>query len=150
MQFQSIMDYVQALFSFFIAPLFGTVVIGMLWKRATPAGGFWGLLSGTCCAIGMWLWVHFNPAALQYIALSADAKPMAENMYRALWSWIVCVGVTLIVSFLTRPKPEAELKGLVYGCTELPSEGHLHLYQRPIFWAGVVAVVFVALQVIFW
>ncbi len=45
MQFKSIMDYVQALFSFFIAPLFGTVLLGMLWKRATPAGGFWGLLA---------------------------------------------------------------------------------------------------------
>ncbi len=44
MQFASIMDYVQALFSFFIAPLFGTVVLGMLWKRATGPGGFWGLL----------------------------------------------------------------------------------------------------------
>src|SRR5262249_38270582 len=33
MQFLSIMDYVQALFSFFIAPLFGTVLLGMLWKR---------------------------------------------------------------------------------------------------------------------
>ena len=54
MQFKSIMDYVQALFSFFIAPLFGTVVLGMLWKRITPAGGFWGLLAGTVSSIGMW------------------------------------------------------------------------------------------------
>src|SRR5438552_14429465 len=53
MQFKSIMDYVQALFSFFIAPLFGTVLLGMLWKRATPAGGFWGLLAGTLSSIGM-------------------------------------------------------------------------------------------------
>ena len=36
MSFASIMDYVQALFSFFIAPLFGTVLLGMLWKRASP------------------------------------------------------------------------------------------------------------------
>ncbi|HXC95222.1 MAG TPA: sodium:solute symporter family protein, partial [Edaphobacter sp.] len=43
----SIMDYVQALFSFFIAPLFGTVILGMLWKRATHWGGFLGLLAGT-------------------------------------------------------------------------------------------------------
>ena len=48
------MDYVQALFSFFIAPLFGTVLLGMLWKRATPAGGFWGLMAGTVSSIGMW------------------------------------------------------------------------------------------------
>ena len=43
-QFKSIMDYMQALVSFFIAPLFGTVILGMLWKRATPKAGFWGFL----------------------------------------------------------------------------------------------------------
>ena len=43
MQFASIMDYVQALFSFFIAPLFGTVILGMLWKRATAAGRILGI-----------------------------------------------------------------------------------------------------------
>ena len=58
------MDYVQALFSFFIAPLFGTVVLGMLWKRATPKGGFWGLLAGTLSSIGMWAWVKVDPTAL--------------------------------------------------------------------------------------
>jgi SSS family solute:Na+ symporter len=150
MQFLSIMDYVQALFSFFIAPLFGTVILGMLWKRATPAGGFWGLLAGTLSSIGMWLWVKLDPSALRYIALSPQAKDMAENMYRALWSWIICVGVTVLVSLATRPKPDAELTGLVYGCTELPSEGHLPWTQRPIFWAGAVLVVFVILNVIFW
>ena len=88
MQFLSIMDYVQALFSFFIAPLFGTVLLGMLWKRATPAAGFWGLLAGRCrlwvCAYR----VKLNPAALGIIALFPNAKDMAENMYRALWSWV--------------------------------------------------------------
>ncbi|MFB3825444.1 MAG: sodium:solute symporter family protein [Bryobacteraceae bacterium] len=150
MQFLSIMDYVQALFSFFIAPLFGTVLLGMLWKRATPAGGFWGLLAGTASSIAMWAWVKVDPGALAYIALSRNAKDMAENMYRALWSWIICVAVTVLVSVATRPKPEAELEGLVYGCTKIPSEGHLPLYRRPIFWAGVAAAAFAALQVIFW
>lgn len=150
MQFASIMDYVQALFSFFIAPLFGTVLLGMLWKRATPAGGFWGLLAGTVSSIGMWAWVKLDPEALRYIALSSGAKDMAENMYRALWSWIICVAITVLVSAMTRPKQEVELVGLVYGCTDLPSEGHLPLHQRPIFWAGVVCVVFIVLNIIFW
>ncbi len=150
MEFKSIMDYVQALFSFFIAPLFGTVLLGMLWKRATPAGGFWGLLTGTVSSIGMWAWVKLNPAALSIVALSPNAKDMAENMYRALWSWIVCVVVTVVVSMLTQPLPESKLVGLVYGCTEVPSEGHLALYQRPVFWAGLVAVFFVVLNIIFW
>ncbi len=106
MQFLSIMDYVQALFSFFIAPLFGTVVLGMLWKRATSAGGFWGLLAGTVSSIAMWAWVKLDPSALSIIALSPNAKDMAENMYRALWSWIVCVVVTIVVSYMTKPKTD--------------------------------------------
>jgi len=150
MQFKSIMDYVQALFSFFIAPLFGTVLLGMLWKRATPKGGFWGLLAGTLSSIGMWAWVKADPSALSIVALSSNAKDMAENMYRGLWSWIVCVLVTVIVSYMTKPLPESQLTGLVYGCTEIPSEGDAPLWQRPVFWAIVVAVVFVILNIIFW
>jgi len=150
MQFKSIMDYVQALFSFFIAPLFGTVLLGMLWKRATPAGGFWGLLAGIVSSITMWGLVRADRRMLAYIALSTEARDMAENMYRALWSWLICVTVTVVVSYLTKPKPVEELTGLVYGCTELPSEGHLPLWQRPIFWGGVSITLFVILQMIFW
>jgi SSS family solute:Na+ symporter len=150
MQFASIMDYVQALFSFFIAPLFGTVIFGMLWKRATPAGGFWGLLAGTLSSIAMWAWVKVDPSALAYVALSSHAKDMAENMYRALWSWLICSIVTVVVSLLTKPKPESELVGLVYGATEIPSERNLPLTQRPLFWVGVVTVVFAIVNVIFW
>ena len=83
MRSESIMDYCQALFSFFIAPLFGTVILGMLWKRTTAAGGFWGLLAGTLCSIGLWVWVKIDPGAVAYVALSSHAKAMAENMYRA-------------------------------------------------------------------
>jgi len=149
-QFASIMDYVQALFSFFIAPLFGTVILGMLWKRATAAGGFWGLLAGTGSSVGMWLWVKLDPEALSIIALSKYAKDMAQDMYRALWSWIICVVVTIVVSLLTKPRPETELAGLVRGCTVLPSEGHLSIFKRPVFWAVIVLCAFIVLNIIFW
>jgi solute:Na+ symporter, SSS family len=149
-QFLSIMDYVQALFSFFIAPLYGTVLLGMLWKRATAAGGFWGLLAGTVSSIAMWAWVKVDPAALRFVALSPRARDMAENMYRALWSWMVCVVVTVAVSLVTAPKPENELRGLVYGATEIPSEQEVEFYLRPMFWAVVVAAVFVLLNILFW
>jgi len=150
MQFLSIMDYVQALFSFFIAPLFGTVILGMLWKRTTSAGGFWGLLVGTVSSVGMWAWVKLDPSALRFVALSSNAHDMAENMYRGLWSWIVCVVVTVVVSLMTEPKPESELAGLVYGVTAIPSEEQVAIYKRPAFWAVGVAIVFVALNIIFW
>ena len=150
MQFLSIMDYVQALFSFFIAPLYGTVLIGMLWKRATSAGGFWGLLAGTVSSIGMYAWVKMDPSALRYVALSPYAKDMAENMYRALWSSLLCIAVTIVVSLMTAPKPESELKGLVYGATDIPSESATALYLRPSFWAAVVAIGLVILNILFW
>lgn len=148
--FKSIMDYMQALVSFFIAPLFATVIIGMLWKRASAKGGFWGLLAGTLSSVGMYTMVVLNPSALRYIALSPDAKPMAENLYRALWSWIICVLVTVVVSLFTQPKTESELQGLVYGYTKIPSDKDLPFYQQPIFWGAGVAVVFGVLQYIFW
>jgi SSS family solute:Na+ symporter len=150
MRSQSIMDYVQALFSFFIAPLFGTVILGMLWKRATPAGGFWGLFAGTLSSVGMWAWVKVDPAAVKYVALSSQAQDQAQNMFRALWCWLICVVVTVAVSLVTKPKPDAELTGLVYGLTEIPREEQVSIFFRPIFWAVVVGTVFVILQIIFW
>jgi SSS family solute:Na+ symporter len=146
----SIMDYVQALFSFFIAPLFGTVILGMLWKRATHWGGFLGLLAGTLASIGMFIWVYRIPGALRYIAMSTDARPMAENLYRALWSWIICVVVTVVVSLMTKPVPTEQLSGLVYGVTPIPDDGAKTIWQKPIFWAIVVIIVFFILNLIFW
>ena len=148
--FKSIMDYMQALVSFFIAPLFGTVILGMLWKRATPKGGFWGLLAGTVSSVGMYTAVVIHPEWLRFVALSSDAKPMAENLYRALWSWIICVMVTVVVSMFTTQKPAAELQGLVYAYTEIPSDGDVPLYKRPIFWGVGVAILFAVLQFLFW
>ena len=150
MQFASIMDYVQALFSFFIAPLFGTVVLGMLWKRATGAGGFLGLLCGTLSSIGMWTWVKLDPSALRYVALSPHAKGLAQDMYQALWSFVVCVIVTVTVSLATKPIADKELTGLVYGLTEVPSIGNVPIYQKPLFCAAVVTVVLFILYLIFW
>jgi SSS family solute:Na+ symporter len=149
--FQSIMDYVQSLFSFFIAPLFGTVLLGMLWKRATGAGGFLGLLAGVLSSIGMFTWVKFDhDVAIRYVALSPTASDQAENMYSALWAGIICVVVTVGVSLLTPARPERELVGLVKSCTEIPPEGDLPLLQRPLFWGAVVLAVCVVLNIIFW
>ena len=144
-----IMDYVQALFSFFISPLLGVVLMGMFWKRATKQGGFWGLLLGTLTSIGLWAWVHFYPAALRYVAISAEAKDMAENMYRALWSVIVSILVTFVVSLATKARPVAELNGLVYGATKLPVEEPVPFYKNEYFWLVIAIILFLALNIYF-
>src|SRR5208282_3735531 len=150
MNFSSIIVYAQVIFVFFIVPMFGTVLLGMLWKRTTPAAGFWGLLAGILTSGGLWLWVKLVPSALHYVAFSSNAKDMAENIYRAMWSLIANVLVTVIVSLFTKPKPLAELKGLVYGLTELPSQSGFPIFKRPLTWAIAVGVAFIALNIIFW
>jgi SSS family solute:Na+ symporter len=272
--FSNILEFLQVLVFFFIVPLFGTVILGMLWKRATPAGGFWGFVAAILVSIGMWGYVHtfpegyrpqpkvtlgagavvrvereagrirsitvekgvvdtvnvaagavgntagevtvagrslalpaasrekagdvavqvlapavtladsgatdkfgvegvpvvlepgvtlrstlvserfapaaFNPDHTEHVARSRKAKPMAVNMYSGWWSLVVCLLVTVVVSLFTRPKPEAELRNLVYGLTPRPDEGPCPWYEKPAFWATVVAVVLVAINVVFW
>ena len=145
-----IMDYVQALFSFFISPLLGVVLLGMFWKRATKAGGFWGLLCGTLTSIALWAWVKADPTALRFVAISPDAKDMAENMYRALWSVITSVGVNVIVSLFTKPKPLSELASVVYGVTPLPTEEPVPFYKNEWTWTAIAVVLFAALNIYFW
>jgi len=272
--FSNILEFLQVLVFFFIVPLFGTVILGMLWKRATPAGGFWGFVVAIVFSMGMWVYVHtfpegyrpqpkvtlgpgavvqvdreggriravrvergavdavnvgapgissgtgavtvagqavalpavahvaqsdvpvqvlapavtlsgsgetdkfgvegvpvvldpgvtlrstlvserfapaaFNPDHTRYVARSPKAKPMAVNMYSGWWSLVVCVLVTVAVSLFTRPKPESELRNLVMGLTPRPEEGPCPWYEKPALWATVVAVVLVAVNVIFW
>ena len=77
-------------------------------------------------------------------------QKLAQDMYQALWSFIVCVIVTVVVSLLTKRKTDAELTGLVYGLTPIPSVGTVPLYENPLFWAAVVIIIFFILNIIFW
>ncbi|HEY9126343.1 MAG TPA: Na+/galactose cotransporter, partial [Acidobacteriaceae bacterium] len=101
-------------------------------------------------SIGLWAWVKADPSALKFVAFSPDAKDMAENIYRALWSVSATVFVTFLVSIFTKPRPVAELDGLVYGATKLPEEEPVPFYQNEWFWTAIAGVVFIGLNVIFW
>lgn len=158
--FSNILVYLQVLVMFFIIPLFGVVILGMLWKRPTAAGGFWGFLSGIIFSIAEFVYVHIfpssfdpsrlNPDHVQHIALSPLAQDMAVNMYSALWSLLVCMAVTILVSAFTSPKNDDQLKDLVYGLTKVPDEGPTPWYKHPKFWAAVVCGALIIVNIIFW
>lgn len=150
MGFASIMDYVQALFGFFIAPLFGTVLLGMLWKRVTRAAGFWGLLAGTVSSVTMFGLMKADHRWVSVFALSPYAQGLAQDMYQALWSCVTCVVVTVVVTAFTRPRPDEELRGLVYSLTDVAHEKATSLLHRPAFWAAIAVAIFIVLQIIFW
>jgi len=98
----------------------------------------------------LFMWVKLVPAALATVALSPDAKPMAENVFRALWAFVFTAIVVIVVSLLTKPKPVAELEGLVYGVTPLPKEEPVPFYKNVWLWAGLAVLIFAALNIIFW
>ncbi|MGA3011192.1 MAG: sodium/solute symporter [Terracidiphilus sp.] len=150
MHAHGIMDYVQALFSIFVAPLLATILFGMFWKRATRLAGFLGLLLGIVFSASLFMWVKLVPAALANVALSPDAKPMAENVFRALWAFLFSAVIVFVVSLLTKPKPIAELDGLVYGATILPKEDPVPFYKNVWLWAILAVCIFATLNILFW
>lgn len=133
--FPSVMDYMQALFSLFNAPLFATFLLGMFWKRTTPWGGFWGLLVGIVSAIAMLLFILPN---------SVFASAQAGNLWRAFIAWAIAMIVTIIVSLFTEKKPTEQLRGVVYGLTEKPSYKRHKWYTRP----GVLGLVSLAIMIV--
>ncbi|GCE03709.1 sodium:solute symporter family protein [Dictyobacter aurantiacus] len=140
--FTSIMDYVQALFSIFNAPLLATFLLGMFWKRTTPWGGFVGLLVGTLVSIALWI-------GEQYMHLFSLGSSEGSSMWRALIAWGVCFVITIIVSFFTERKPDEELKGLVYSMTPKATVVETVWYKRPMVLAGAALAIFVILNILF-
>ncbi len=143
LQFASIMDYVQLLHGIFLAPLFGTFLLGMFWKGTTPWGGFAGLLSGTLAGLVLY--------AFELMGIIAYGAPMAGNFWRAWWAWVVCVGVTVAVSMLTSSsrKSDSQLQGLVWGLTEKKEDVEPAWYKKPVVLAVAVLALAVALNIIF-
>ncbi|SHN46812.1 sodium:solute symporter family protein [Cryptosporangium aurantiacum] len=110
--FSNIMNYVQALFSFFNAPLFATFIVGVFWKRMTPWAGFAGLVSGTAAAVFAYLTLNNKLGIPEIVHIESI---QSRNFWGAVAAFVVDVVVTVIVTMLTKPKPLDEVKGLVWG-----------------------------------
>jgi solute:Na+ symporter, SSS family len=155
-QFNNIMDVLQLVFAFVNAPLFATFLLGMFWKRATGNGAFCGLLSGTAAAAvhhGLTLPAGSTPGVKGgFLGTVVHQYPseMAQNFWTAIFAWTTCFTVTIIISLLTTPRPDSELKGLVYALTDRPQDVGLVWYQKPAVLAVVVLAMLVVLNWIFW
>jgi SSS family solute:Na+ symporter len=149
--FNNIMDFLQLVFGFVNAPLFATFLLGMFWKRATGHGAFTGLLAGTLAAAATHgLTLAENKGGWLGAVVHSFPSTMAQNFWIAIFAWSTCLVVTILVSLLSRPKAEAELRNLVYGLTDIPHDADLPWYKRPLPLAAVVIVALVILNFIFW
>ncbi|MCP4726786.1 MAG: sodium:solute symporter family protein [bacterium] len=148
--FPSIMDYMQAIFSWVNAPLFATMLLGMFVVWITPNGAFWGLVTGMGTSFGLFLAVKYEWMDGALLTLSDQASDMAANFWRAWWAWVICFVVTIVISLFTKKKPKEELVGLVKGLTQEKIDKDIEYYRKPEFWAVISIVICVILNIYFW
>jgi SSS family solute:Na+ symporter len=148
--FPSIMDYMQAIFSWVNAPLFATMLLGMFVVWITPAGAFWGLLAGMGSSFLMFLAVKFQWISGSLITMSDNSSDMAVNFWRAWWAWLICFVLTIVISLFTKKRPREELVGLVKGLTAEVHDTGIPFLRRPAFYALLSLIVLIILNIIYW
>ena len=152
--FNNIMDFLQLIFAFVNAPLFATFAIGMFWRRATGHGAFVGLVSGMSAAAvhhGLTLGAGSVPGIKGgYFGLvHTYPSDMAQTFWTAIYAFVTCLVVSIVVSLATRPRATEELRGLVYSLTPRPSDGALRWIDRPATFAVVVLAMTLLLNFVF-
>jgi SSS family solute:Na+ symporter len=147
--FNNINDFMQVVFSFVNAPLFATFLLGMFWKRATGHGAFAGLLGGTLAAALVHGLSIAEGKGGWITPLHEFRSGLGQAFYIAMISFSANLLITIVVSLLTRPAPEASLKGLVYGLTPLTKDTEKAWYRRPIALAIAVLVTCLLLNFLF-
>jgi solute:Na+ symporter, SSS family len=150
--FPNIMAYLQTLFGFFNAPLFATFILGMFWKRMTATAGWVGLVAGTLSAV---LVAYLSEDA--FGSFSIGVIPLAGQgaaFLAASVAFIVDVALSIVISLVTKPKPEGSLVGLVYSETPAeirtdPKEASYPWYRRTVPLACVSLAMVIVLNIIF-
>jgi SSS family solute:Na+ symporter len=150
------MDIIQLVFGFVNAPLFATFLLGMFWARTTGTGAFLGLIGGTGTSAlfhALTLAQGNTPGIKGAYLASMHEFPsdMAQNFWLATFAFLVCFGLTLVISLATkRTKSDVELKGLVYSLTPKLKDDEQAWYLRPAVIGVLLLIGCVILNFIFW
>ncbi len=149
-QFNNIMDLLQLVFGFINAPLFATFLLGMFWKRTTGHGAFIGLLAGTfAAALFHGLTGAEGHGAWLGSPMMMFESTMGQALTIAVVAWTSCFVVTIIVSLLTEPRIESELRGLVYSLTDRPKSENQNWLTSPMTLALIAILITIALNFAF-
>ncbi|HWT92231.1 MAG TPA: sodium:solute symporter family protein [Solirubrobacteraceae bacterium] len=145
--YSNLMNYLQALFSIFNAPLFATFIIGMFWKRMTPSAGLWGLVAGTLTAL-------FIYVGYKWLGIFDFGSDLDESFWGAGSAFVVDAIVTVAVTLFTKPKPREELDGLVWGMSVGDTAGSLMgrgqpWWESPVLLGAGALILATALTVVF-
>lgn len=148
--FGNVMDYLQTLFGFFNAPLFATFILGMFWKRMTPTAGWVGLVLGTTSAIVYWAIATFSGTEAAFFNLPGQGTAFVA----ASLAFVVDIVASIVVSLVTKPKPDSELVGFVKSVTPKEhlmdeAEASLPWYRRTVPLGILCLVLALGLNIIF-
>jgi solute:Na+ symporter, SSS family len=143
--YSNLMNYLQALFSIFNAPLFATFIIGMFWKRMTPAAGLWGLVAGTAAALVTYV-------GYKFASVFSFGSDLDESFWGAGAAFVVDALVTVVVTAFTTPKPVSELRGLVWGMAVKDADAAKvshRWWESPALLGGTAVAIGLVLTVVF-
>ncbi|MFC7534663.1 sodium:solute symporter family protein [Actinoplanes sp. GCM10030250] len=146
--FDNIMNYIQALFSLFNAPLFGTFIVGMFWKRMSPWAGFWSLLLGFLASLTLYI-MHLT----EVVKFNSDLE---QSFWGAGLAFVTAVVVAMLVTPFTPGKRDDELRGLVYGLGGPTTSGEVIVagdkvwWRNPVLLGAIALVLAVALYIPVW
>jgi SSS family solute:Na+ symporter len=146
--YSNIMNYIQALFSLFNAPLFATFIVGMFWKRMSAWAGFWSLLLGTLSSLTLYL-LYLG----HVVKFNSDLE---ESFWGAGLAFVTACVFAVIITLVTKPKPENDLRGLVYGLAGQSTSGEAVLAADKVWWrnpallGGIAVVIAFLLYIPVW
>lgn len=142
LRFDSLMDYVQLVFSLFVSPLIATFLLGMFWRRTNSTGAFYGMIAGITASLG-----HYVACRIGVLHYRAD---MAVAVYGAIYGWTASMLVTIAFSLAT-PAPSKESLAIVAKSLRSDTDLDPAPWHRSVAFYGIcILALMVALNVLFW
>lgn len=138
--------YLLNAYGYFTPGIATMFLCGILWKRTTHAGALAaGLLTIPLSVILEKSAPHLGPTVGPLVA------PFFNRTGIVFW---VCVLVCIVVSLLTKAKPEKELEGLIWNkeSLKLPKEVRQRMsgLRSPVLWWAIIMAVTIAAYIRYW
>src|SRR4051812_41853911 len=146
--FSNLMDYIQALASFFNAPLFAIFIFGLFYRKMTGTAGWTALLGGVASAVLVDLLVRAD---------IINVSSQAGSFLGASAAFVVAVAIALVVSQFTPGKTDEELSGLTWATSTDEQRGRGAVaaedagwYKNPVIMGTIVLILTLVLYIIWW
>jgi SSS family solute:Na+ symporter len=146
--FSNLMDYIQALASFFNAPLFAIFIFGLFYKKMTGTAGWTGLLGGVFTAVLIDVLVRTDVI---------NVSSQAGSFLGASGAFVVGCLIAVVVSQFTPGKTDEELSGLTWATSNKEQRGQGAVaaadagwYKNPVIMGTLVLVLTLVLYIIWW